>query len=68
MTTSRKTAPHKFVSIQAAADYWSVSTKTIRRCINRGELTAYYPCGRTLRLDLNELEAIALANATRKVA
>ncbi|MBS6414003.1 MAG: helix-turn-helix domain-containing protein [Corynebacteriales bacterium] len=62
------TPTRHYVSIREAADYWSVSTKTIRRCINRGELTGYYPCGRTLRLDLNELEAIAQANATRKVA
>lgn len=58
----------KYVTIREAADYWSVSTKTIRRCIKRGELTAYYPCGRTLRLDKNEMEARIKASASRRGA
>ncbi len=49
-------ASRNLVSIAQAADYASVSTKTIRRRISDGSLTGYRLGPRTIRLDLDEVD------------
>jgi excisionase family DNA binding protein len=44
-------------SIQQAADHADVSTKSIRRWIAEGRITAYRVGPRLIRVDLDELEA-----------
>lgn len=45
-------------SIERAADYIGVSTKTIRRYIAAGRVTGYRTGPRLIRVDLNELDAM----------
>lgn len=49
----------RFVSLAAAAGYVDVSTRTLRRYISQGRLTGYRVGPRLLKIDLNELEALA---------
>lgn len=56
----------RYVTIREAAEFWAVSTKTIRRAINAGELTAYYPRKHVLRIDKNEMEARIKSSASRR--
>lgn len=56
----------RYVTIREAAEFWAVSTKTIRRAINAGELTAYYPRKNVLRIDKNEMEARIKSSASRR--
>lgn len=51
------TTTRRYVSIQDAATYLSVSAQTIRRMLAAGELTRYR-AGRVIRIDLNQLDAI----------
>lgn len=44
-------------SVAAAADRLGVSQDTVRRMIDRGELTGYRLGKRLIRIDLDELEA-----------
>lgn len=53
-----KTTTPNYVSIQAAADLFEVSPRTIRRMIGRGELTGYRLGPRAIRIDLNELAGL----------
>jgi len=48
----------RLASIVAAADYASVSTKTIRRYIAAGRVTGYRAGPRLIRIDLNDLDAM----------
>lgn len=49
----------RLVTLNDAAAYASVSTKTIRRWIASGYITGYRLGKRSLRVDLNDLEALA---------
>ena len=44
-------------SVAAAADRMGISQRTVRRMIDRGELTGYRLGKRLIRIDLDELEA-----------
>lgn len=57
-STSRKDAARDLQPIAAAAAYASCSTKTIRRRIADGTLTAYRFGPRIIRVDLAELERL----------
>jgi excisionase family DNA binding protein len=49
-----------WVTLLEAAEYLSVSDDTVRRYVSRGELPAYrLPGGRTLRIRVDDLEALA---------
>jgi len=48
----------KLLSIQAAAEYLGVSTRTIRRMISRGDIPAHRVSKRLLRVDLADVESI----------
>lgn len=51
--------PRKLVTIQQAADYTALSTKTIRRRIADGTLKGYRIAnGRAIRLDQAEVEQL----------
>ena len=45
-------------SIEAAADYFACSPRTVRRLVEDGEITGYRVGKRLLRVDLNELDAL----------
>ena len=47
----------RLVSINAAAEYAGVSSKTIRRRISDGTIRGYKLGSRTIRVDLRELDA-----------
>ena len=49
--------PADRVTVQAAADYYNVSTKTIRRMIARGDIYAERIGPRLIRVDLASLES-----------
>lgn len=48
----------RWATIDVAADHLHVSAKTIRRMISSGHISGYRFGSRTLRVDLNELDAI----------
>jgi excisionase family DNA binding protein len=48
----------RLVSLNKAADYLDTSPRTIRRAIAEGRLTGYRFGPRTLRVDLNEIDAV----------
>lgn len=50
--------PRRLASLATAASRGSISTDTVRRMIARGELTGYRLGPRTLRIDLDEFEAL----------
>jgi len=51
-------AARHLVSVAQAADYVGCATKTIRRRVSEGTLTAYRFGPRMLRVDLAELDAL----------
>lgn len=58
MAKSATTAARRLASINHAADYAAVSTKTIRRRIADGSLTGYRMGSRIIRVDLDELDSL----------
>jgi excisionase family DNA binding protein len=48
----------RLASIQDTADYLGTSTKTVRRYISAGRLTAYRMGDRAVRVDLDQLDAL----------
>lgn len=46
----------RYLTIDAAADYIGVSTKTIRRRIADGSITGYRAGPRTIRVDADQLD------------
>lgn len=57
-TATPNKAVRRLESIQNAAAYAGVSSKTIRRRISDGSLRGYRMGPRLLRVDLNELDAM----------
>ena len=51
----------RLISIPEAAKHYSVCTKTLRRYISDGRITAYRIGPRMLRVDLDEVDAALLA-------
>ncbi len=54
----------RFLSIIAAAAYYSLSEKSFRRLISSGKLTAYRPVGKVL-LDTREIDQLVLSSTQR---
>ena len=54
------TVSRRLASIAVAANYVSVSTKTVRRWIATGSLTGYRAGPRLIRVDLDEVDAMLL--------
>lgn len=48
----------RYISLEQASTYTNISTRTLRRRIATGELTAYRQGSRLIRLDVRELDAI----------
>lgn len=65
-TAKTVSATRKYESIQEAAGRLGVHTKTIRRWIAQGKLTAYRPSARVIRLDAAEVDAMMDATATTR--
>jgi excisionase family DNA binding protein len=58
--TRRRGDPRRrLVRLAVAATYADVSTRTLRRYISHGRLTGYRVGPRLIKVDLNELDAIA---------
>ena len=58
--TGRRAAPgRRLVGLAVAAAYSDVSTRTLRRYIAHGRLTGYRVGPRLIKVDLNELDAMA---------
>lgn len=49
----------RYLTLSAAAEYLSVTDRTVRNFIARGELTGYRLGTRAIRVDLRELEGLA---------
>lgn len=54
---ARKT-PQRLVRIVAAAEYADCSTRTIRRYVAEGRITAYRFGPRLVKIDLDEIDAL----------
>lgn len=54
-----RTEARRWGSLALGADYIGVSEKTIRRMISSGLITGYRVGPRLIRVDLNELDALA---------
>jgi excisionase family DNA binding protein len=50
----------RFGTIEEAANYFAVSTRTIRRWASQGHIHLYRLGGRTTRVDLNEIATLAV--------
>ena len=48
----------RYVTLGDAAEYLSVTERTVRNFIARGDLTGYRVGTRAIRIDLRELEAL----------
>jgi excisionase family DNA binding protein len=68
MATSREGAltarasfrPKRLVSVDVAAEYLDMNAKTIRRWVSSGRITGYRVGTKTLRVDLVEVDALAV--------
>lgn len=57
--SSRTLNPQRrFASLKTACEHIDVTERTLRNYIARGELTGYRLGSRTIRIDLDELEAL----------
>lgn len=57
MPTERQTAgPRSFITLAEAADHLSVTERTVRNYIARGQLTGYRVGPRAIRVDAAELD------------
>ncbi len=54
-----RVARRRLVSLAVAATHADVSTRTLRRYISHGRLTGYRVGPRLIKVDLNELDAMA---------
>lgn len=59
MARETTTAPRRFGTVEDGAALLRVDKQTIRRKIAAGELTGFRIGKRTLRVDLDEVEALA---------
>jgi len=53
------TQPRRWGSLTLGAEYIGVSEKTLRRLISQGQIRGYRVGPRLIRVDLNELDALA---------
>ncbi len=57
----------RLATIAEAADYIRCTTRTVRRMVSRGDLVAVRIGPRMLRVDLNQIDALAREIPTTKV-
>ena len=57
MATTTTSRTRRWASLHTGAEYSELSVKTLRRRVADGTLTAYRVGPRTLRIDLDELDA-----------
>jgi excisionase family DNA binding protein len=55
----------RFLSVERAADYCSVSPETVRRLIASGRLTGLRPCKGRIVVDRRQLESYVLSADSR---
>lgn len=58
MSVLAQESHRRFVSLRAASDYVDVTERTIRNYIAQGRLTGYRLGNRSIRVNLDELEAL----------
>jgi excisionase family DNA binding protein len=51
--------PKRLVPLDDGADYLGITKKTLRRWIAEGRITGYRVGGKTVRVDLHEVDALA---------
>ena len=59
MAQTPQTTQRRYGSIDAAAEVLGVNPRTIRRMISSGQIRGYRVGPRLIRVDLNELDALA---------
>ncbi|WP_255800945.1 helix-turn-helix domain-containing protein [Mycobacteroides abscessus] len=57
-------APRRLVSVAAAADHLDVCSRTVRRYVAAGRLTAYRIGPRLIKIDMAELEQLPMQLVT----
>ena len=63
----RTAQPQRFMSIRTAAAYADLSQDSVRRLLERGELTAYRPVKGKILVDRLELDGVILGSIRRPV-
>jgi excisionase family DNA binding protein len=58
--TRAKTRPQRLTSVENAAHYADVGTRTIRRWIANGRLRAYRVGPRLVKIDLDDVDKLAV--------
>lgn len=68
--TTRKPEPRKprWASLAHAAEYYDCSVNTMRRYIANGDLPARRVAGKTVKIDLNDVDAMAKLIPSRRSA
>ncbi|MBI3463304.1 MAG: hypothetical protein HY000_09630 [Planctomycetes bacterium] len=56
----------RFLTLQAAADFCSLSAKSVRRLLESGALSALRPRAGRVLIDRTELEGLILASANKR--
>ena len=56
-TENNQRRPRRWASMQEAAEYLGVSSRTVREWITRGQITGYRINARVYRVDLDEVDA-----------
>ena len=57
----------RFFSVEEAAAFSGLSTKSVRRLLSSGTLTAFRPVRGRILLDRRELEAVIVSSARRRI-
>ena len=57
LNKTRVTGARRYISINDAATYLGVTTRTIRQMVADGRLVSYRSGARLVRLDVNEIDA-----------
>ena len=58
MTNTPVVQDRRWVSLSDAADYCGMNERSLRRFVQAGKLKAYRVGSKTIRLDLNEVDAM----------
>jgi excisionase family DNA binding protein len=58
--TRAKTRPQRLTSVENAAHYANVSTRSIRRWMSQGLITGYRVGPRLIKVDLDDLDRLAV--------
>jgi len=63
LTSRLEAGPQKFLTIEGAAHYSDLSTKSIRRLVSAGDLVAHRPVRGRLLISRDQLDAFIVSSA-----